>query len=119
FKNPALRDLQTALADTYHDSQTPMSSEDIISALKATPQAPTLKSLWELDMLKEQNPFINDLRTKIDVLLLDNKRTLMEEKIKTLTAELCQNFTTETYNTLAELKKERDELLKTLDKPEE
>lgn len=119
FKNPALRDLQTTLADTYHDSQNPMSSEDLLTALKATPQATALKSLWELDMLKEQNPFINDLRTKIDILLLDNKRTLLDEKIKTLTQELCQNFTPETYNTLVELKKERDELLKTLDKPEE
>lgn len=119
FKSSALRDLQTTLSDIYHDADAPMSCEDLITTIKNTPASPALTALWELDMLKEQNPFINDLRQKIDTLLLDNKRSVIEEKIKTLTAKLCKNFTEETYTELAALKKERDEILKTLDKPDE
>lgn len=111
IKNQALRTLQTTIADTFHQSEIPLSGDELAELILKTPQAPTLKSLWEWDMLKKQSPFINDLRSNIEKILTDNKRRNLETEIKKLSDELCLNFSEENYLRLAALKKERDEIL--------
>jgi hypothetical protein len=62
-------------------------------------------------MIKKQNPFINELRKKIDQILKENKRQSLEAEIKKLTDEVCLNFDEEKYLRLSSLKKTRDEML--------
>ncbi len=119
IKNEGLKQLLTTIADTCHDAETPLSAEDLEQKLLKTPVAATLKSLWEFDMLKKRNPFINDLRKNIDKLLLEDKLRTLEEQIKTLSADVCKNFTDEAYLRLAALKKERDDILAAAADPDE
>lgn len=109
--NPNLRTLQLTLADTFHQSETPLSGDELADILLKSSVASTLKSLWEWDMLKKQAPFINDLRKNIEQLLTENKRRNLETEIKKLSDELCLNFSEENYLRLNALKKERDEIL--------
>lgn len=111
IKNEKLRALQTTIADTFHESEIPLSGDELAELIKNTPQAPTLKALWEWDMLKKQAPFINDLRKNIEQILTENKRRNLETEIKKLTDDLCLNFSEETYMRLQTLKKERDEII--------
>lgn len=111
IKNPQLKKLQTIIADTYHDSDTPLSGDDLAELISKTPEATTLKSLWEWDMLKGQSPFINDLRRNIDILLKEEKRQALDDEINKLSSEIRSNFTTEKYQLLQNLQKERNSLL--------
>lgn len=111
IKNVSLRTLLQNMADIYHENETPLTGEELIAELiKQNPNSP-VKSLWEVDMLKKQNPFINDLRKNIEKSLSDIKLRNLEEEIKKMTEEVCKNFTEESYTRLQELKKERDEIL--------
>ncbi len=119
IKNPQLKDLLTTISDTYHETEEPISTEELLEKLAATPQNKQIKELWELDMLQKRPPFINDLRRNIDKLLLEDKLRNLEEEIKDLTKEICQNFTEEAYERLSSLKKERDEILSHAAEPDD
>lgn len=111
IKNKDIKALQTTLADTFHQTESPLSGDELANLILKTPHAPTLKALWEWDMLKKQAPFINDLRKNIEQILAENKRRNLETEIKKLTDDLYLNFSEETYLRLQTLKKERDEIL--------
>lgn len=115
IKDPKLKDLQTTIADTFHDSDIALSGDDLVAQIAETPVGKTLKTLWEWDMIKKQNPFINDLRHQIDSILQQNKRRALEDEIKKLTTEVCLNFDEEKFNRLSELKKNHDEMLRQAD----
>ena len=118
IKDEKLRALQTAMADMFHESETPLSGDELAAKILESPQAQTLKELWEWDMIKKQNPFINDLRKKIDNLLQENKRQNLEAEIKKLSDEICLNFDEEKFAKLTSLKKARDEMLLLVDQEE-
>lgn len=111
IKKPSLRELQITIADTFHNSETPLSGEELTALIAKTPAALTLKSLWELAMLKKESPFINDLRQNIEKLLQDAKLQTLEKEIKKLSSEVCLNFNEEKYQKLNELKQERDKIM--------
>ena len=111
IKNDALRNLQMTIADTYHNSQTHLSGDELAKRVAETPAQKTLISLWEKDMIKKQNPFINDLRKNIEQLLQESKSLLIQEEIKQLSQELSQNFDDQKYLRLTELKKAYDEVI--------
>lgn len=111
IKNDNLRQLQITIADTFHAQEEAISGTELVQKIKESPAKITLKSLWEYDMLKKQSPFINDLRENVKQLLKEYKRQTLENEIKKLSEKLCNHFDEETYNELASLKKERDELL--------
>jgi len=114
IKNQQLKNLQITVADTYHERETALSGDDLAKLILNTPAAKDLKSLWEWDMLKKQAPFINDLRSNIDKLLYRGKSfNSLNEEIRKLSAELCQNFDEEKYQKLQELKKELNKILLT------
>lgn len=113
IKNPNLRTLLQTMADIYHEKEPPLNGDELIEELiKRSPNSP-VKALWEVGMLKKRNPFINDLRKDIKKALANIKLRNLEEEIKKTTDEVCKNFTEEAYTRLAELKKERDEILHT------
>lgn len=118
IKNENLKNLLQTMADIYNAAETPLTGDELCEELvKQAPNSP-VKTLWELGMLKKQNPFINDLRKNIEKSLSEIKLRGMEEEIKKLTAEVCQNFNEETYARLTELKKERDAILTAAADPE-
>ena len=106
-----LLQLYAAMADIYDNAVTALSAESLRGEIDARPEGSVLKSLWELDMLQKDKPFINDLRKNIEKLLQEDRLRALEEEIKTLAAELCQNFTEEAYLRQTALKKERDKIL--------
>ncbi len=118
IKNENLKNLLQTMADIYHEAETPLTGEELRAELLKQNQNSPVKTLWELDMLKRQNPFINDLRKNVEKALSEIKLRGMEEEIKKLTAEVCQNFNEETYARLTELKKERDAILAAAAEPE-
>ncbi|MBR2273714.1 MAG: DNA primase [Alphaproteobacteria bacterium] len=115
IKDQKLQELQTTIADTFHNSDVALSGDDLVAQIAETSVGKTLKTLWEWDMIKKQNPFINDLRHQIDSILQQNKRRALEEEIKKLTTEVCLNFDEEKFNRLSELKKNHDEMLRQAD----
>ncbi len=118
IKNDGLKQLLQQMADICHEAETPLTGDELCEKLlKQAPNSP-VKTLWELGMLKKQNPFINDLRKNVEKSLSEMKLRGMEEEIKKLTAEVCQNFNEETYLRLTELKKERDAILAAAAEPE-
>lgn len=119
IKNHDLLQLQTTIADTFHETSTPLSGAELEELVRKSPSSHALSSLWELDMLKKQSPFINDLRKTIDKFLLENRLHALAEEIKKLNALLCQNFNMETYQKITELKKEHDEILAAADEPDD
>lgn len=118
IKNENLKQLIQQMADIYHEAETPLTGDELYAELlKQTPNSP-VKTLWELDMLKKQSPFINELRKNVEKALSEIKLRGMDEEIKKLTVEVCQNFNEETYIRLSELKKERDAILAAAAEPE-
>lgn len=109
--NEKLRLLQTTIADTFHNEETPLSGDELSELVLKTPAGAILKTLWEKDMLKKQAPFINDLRKDIEKLLQEEKRRSIEADIKKLTEKVSAHFDEETYLELKALKKTRDEML--------
>lgn len=118
IKNAKLQNLLEQMADTYHNTDIPLTGEELREEiLKQTPDSP-LKTLWEYNMLQQKQPFINDLRRDIEKLLLENKVRTLDEEIKKLNIEVCHNYTDEVYQRLTALKKERDEIIHTASEPE-
>ena len=111
IKDEKLKALQITIADTFHESETPLSGDELAERITQTSAADTLKSLWEWTMVKNQNPFINDLRKKINSILQEKKRQNIENEIKQLSTELRKNFDETTYYRLTELKKLQQEML--------
>lgn len=111
IKNASLRNLQTAIADTFHESDTALSGDELAAEILKGPHSQTLKGLWEWNMIKKQQPFINDLRKKIDQLLQENKKQSLDTEIKKLSDALCLNFDEEKYSLLKKLKQTRDEII--------
>ncbi len=119
IQNNTLSALLQTMADLYHEAETPLTGDDLKQQILAqTPNSP-LKTLWETDMLKKRNPFINDLRRDIEKVMQQMKLAAMEDEIKNLNTELCKNFTDETYTRLSALKKERDTIIAALAEPED
>ncbi len=106
-----LLQLYTTMADIYDNTAPHLSAKTLHDEIASRPESNTLKNLWELDMLQKDKPFITDLRKSVEKLLQENRLHALEEEIKAITAELCQNFTEETYLRQTALKKERDQII--------
>lgn len=110
IKNNELKNFMINMADTYHESEIPLNGDDFVSKLKDQ-FGDIITNLWEYDMLKKRNPFINDVRKHIEQILLELKLKALEDDIKTLTNELIINFSEDVYIRCNNLKKERDAIL--------
>ena len=73
----------------------------------------SLKSLWELEMLRQQKPYINDLRKEIDRKILEAQLKLLEAEIRECrrVMETNESLPEEIYERLSSLQKERNALL--------
>ncbi len=110
IKDEGLRRLQMVIADTYHEAEIPLNGDELFDEV-AKKEKEVLRGLWEVGMLKERKPFINDLRKNIDRLLLENKIRAIDEELKVISSELMSNFSEDAYLRSQALKKERDEII--------
>ena len=111
IKDENVRNLQITLADTYHEAETPLNGDELYNAVME--KAPhLLKGFWEIGMLKERKPFINDLRKNIEKLLLENKIRALEAELKEINELLMKDFSEEAYIRKQTIQKERDEIIK-------
>lgn len=113
IKDENLRNLQILIADTYHEDENPITGEELCEKIKEK-NAKSLSALWEVNMLREQKPFINDLRKKIDRLLVVNRVKVLEVEIKELGDKLKKQWSDDDYLRLDGLKKERDGILQNI-----
>ncbi len=118
IQKSSLTELLQTMANIYHDAETPLSGDELKQKILQQDPASPLKGLWEVDMLKKQNPFINDLRKNIEKTLQEIKIRAIDEEIKSLHTELCNNFSEETYARLTALKQERDNIIAAVAEPE-
>lgn len=118
IKNSELSNLLQNMADLYHEITPPLTGDELRQRISEEYPSSPIKNLWEIGMLKKQNPFINDLRHNIERLLQQMKLSVMDEEIKNLNIELCKNFTEETYKRLIALKEERDRIITSAAEPE-
>ncbi len=110
IKDNDLRSLQILIADTYHEAEGPLSGDELCEAVKE--KGGKLSGiLLEMNMLKSQKPFINNLRKKIERLLLSNKVKNIDNEMKGLSDSFTKSWSDEVYMRYLELKKERDEIL--------
>ena len=110
IKDENVRNLQITLADTYHEAETPLSGDELYNAVME--KAPhLLKGFWEIGMLKDRKPFINDLRKNIEKLLLENKVRALDAELKEISSQLMRDFNEELYLRKQMLQKERNEII--------
>ena len=113
IKDDNLKRLQILIADTYHESENPLSGDELCGLIKETDKK-LYDELWEVNMLKNQKPFINDLRKKIGRLLLSNKVKSIENELKELGDRLKKAWSDDDYIRYNALKKDRDEILSSI-----
>ena len=111
IKDENLKKLYQTILNTYHDEDTAISGEDFQNLINKNHPSCGLKDLWQLEMLKKRNPFINELKKLIEKLLAENKLRTLDEEIKNLSLSLCQNFSEEDYIRQNALKQERNEIV--------
>ena len=110
IKDLKLKDFILNMADTYREAENPLSSDELIKILKD--KFPNVvNSLWQLDMLKKNPPFINKLREDINKHLLEMRLKQLDEEIKAITNELVTNFNEEVYQRSLRLKAELNEII--------
>ncbi len=111
IKNESLKNLLQTMADIYHDAETPLTGEELQQEIiKENPNS-LVKNLLELEILKRKKPFINDLRKDVKKALLSIELRNLQEELKKLNKELCQNPTEENYTKKIELEKEISEII--------
>ena len=111
IKDENLKKLYQTILDTYHEEDIAITGTDFQTLIIKKHPSCGIKDLWELDMLKKRSPFINELKKNVERLLVENKLRTLDEEIKTLSANLCQNFSEEDYLRQNTLKQERNEIL--------
>ena len=117
IKDEGLKNLQVLLADIYHESETPLSGEELY--LEIVNRGNTeIGKLLEYQMIKNRKPFINDLRKNIDRLLLENRVRAIEAELKEISESLKKNFDEEAYLRQKSLQEERSEILIRASEPE-
>ena len=111
IKDENLKKLYQTILNTYHNEDTAISGEDFQNLIYQNHPSCGIKDLWQLEMLKKRNPFINELKKLIEKLLAENKLRTLDEEIKNLSLSLCQNFSEEDYIRQNALKQERNEIV--------
>lgn len=108
IKNESLKKLLQQISDTYNSADSPLNGAELEALLCQSPACKqAVSALWELNMLKERKPFINDLRKTIKTSLKENRLSEIEEEKK----RLYQNLTEENYTRIKELDAEKSQIL--------
>ncbi len=112
IRDEALKLLLEKMAEIYHQRE-PADSGALYEALQNENFSRYIDRLWEVRMLKQQNPDLRKLRSDIDNKILEMQLRQLENEIKEClrTIETAESFPDETYQRYQMLKKEREILL--------
>lgn len=112
IKDGGLKLLLEKMAEVYHRDE-PADSGALYAALKEEEASGYVDRLWEVKMLRQQNPDLRKLRHDIDNKILEMQLRQLENEIKECLREIetAESFPDETYRRYEMLKKERETLL--------
>lgn len=108
-----LKQLLMQMSDIYHQNED-ISSADLYEILKEKGFADYLAKLWEIKMIRGQNPDIRKLRKEINTKILEMQLQQLEKEIKEClrNLEASESFSESLFEHYNMLKKEREMLLK-------
>lgn len=107
----SLFNLLNAIFQLLHEEL--LSSEQLTEQLEKMGYSPELSNLWEIEMLKSQKPFINDLRHQIGALMAAVQIKQLEQDMRECKLKLENpEASDEEYQHYLFLKNEYDQLLK-------
>ena len=111
-----LYDMMQRVIDIFHENPEILSKE-LLEQLKLVGFDDKLSSLWEIGMLKSQNPRINDIKRQIDCLMIAVQIKELNKDINEYKIKLENNMADdEDYQHYLNLKAERDMLIQESDK---
>ncbi len=100
------------IIDIFHENSD-ISSDELINILKTSDYEKDVSSLWEIGMLKSQNPNINNIKRQIKCLLIAVQIKELDKDINEYKIKLEKTTATdEDYQHYLSLKTERDILIK-------
>ena len=106
-----LYNLLEKIIDIFHEDSL-ISSDGLMDMLKKSGFENDLSSLWEVGMLKSQNPRINDIKRQIDCLMIAVQIKELNKDINEYKLKLEKSTATdEDYQHYLSLKSERDMLI--------
>lgn len=112
INNQRLHSLFDTMVDIYHDNEEIVFA-DLIKKIADSGFDKDLNSLWELEMFKQQNPYIQKIRNEIDTKIIEVQLKQLENEIRECmrVMEISESFPDEVYKRYESLKKEKDALL--------
>ena len=114
--NDKLRKFFDTLLEISHDNEdVELKSEDVCKALQDKGQGKELAALWELEMFRQQNPYINKIREEIDTKIIEVQLKQLENEIKECLRimQVSESLPEDVYLHYESLKKEKETLLNT------
>lgn len=114
ISNPRLQLFFDALVEIYHDKEE-LKSDELCKLLPEKGLGKELVSLWELEMFRQQSPYINKIREEIDTKIIEVQIKQLDNEIKECLRiiQISESLPVEVYHRYESLKKEKESLLNT------
>lgn len=114
ISNPRLQLFFDALVEIYHDNEE-LKSDELCKLLPEKGLGKELVSLWELEMFRQQSPYINKIREEIDTKIIEVQIKQLDNEIKECLRiiQISESLPVEVYHRYESLKKEKESLLNT------
>lgn len=112
ISNQRLHALFNTMAEIYN-SREECSYAEMMQEIVNKGFEKDLAGLWELEMLKQQNPYISKIRSEIDTKIIEVQLKQLENEIRECmrVMEISESFPDDVYKRYESLKKEKDALL--------
>lgn len=114
FNSPKMRSMFDNMVEICSDDES-IKFVDMFKRLSERGFEKDLGSLWELDMLKQQNPYVFKIRSEIDTKIIEVQLKQLENEIRECLRiiQTSESFPEEVYKRYESLKKEKEALLDT------
>lgn len=114
ISNPRLRNMLDFIFDLSHEHEE-LTPEQLGKELSEAGFDKELANLWELEMLRQQKPFVGKLKIEINTKIAEVQLNQLENEIKECLRimQTSESFPEDVYNRYETLKKEKNSLLNT------
>ena len=114
ISNPRLRNMLDFIFDLSHEHEE-LTPEQLGKELSEAGFEKELANLWELEMLRQQKPFVGKLKIEINTKIAEVQLNQLENEIKECLRimQTSESFPEDVYNRYETLKKEKNSLLNT------
>ena len=101
--------------EEVYDDDEEIQSDGLCKLLQEKGLEKDLAALWELEMFRQQNPYINKIREEIDTKIIEVQIKQLDNEIKECLRiiQVSESFPEEAYQRYESLKKEKESLLNT------